>query len=57
MDKRAGILFHKKKDSVKRGESVFTLYAPNDKKLSVAVAELAKGDLPVTIEGMLLARE
>jgi AMP phosphorylase len=57
MDKRAGILFHKKKDSVDRGEVVFTLHASNDKKLDAAVAELGKGDLPVTIEGMLLARE
>ncbi|MCK4847926.1 MAG: thymidine phosphorylase [Candidatus Heimdallarchaeota archaeon] len=57
MDKRAGIIFHKKKDSVKRGEKVFTVYAPNDRKLAAAEAELAKGDLPVTIEGMLLARE
>jgi hypothetical protein len=44
-------------DAVKRGEVVFTLYAPNEKKLSAAEAELVKGDLPVTIEGMLLARE
>jgi AMP phosphorylase len=57
MDKRAGIFFHKKMDAVKRGEVVFTLYAPNERKLAAAEAELAKGDLPVTIEGMLLARE
>ena len=57
MDKRAGIYFHKKKDSVKRGEVVFTLHASNDRKLAAAEAELVKGDLPVTIEGMLLARE
>ena len=57
MDKRAGIFFQKKKDSVKRGETVFTIYAPNEKKLAAAEAELAKGDLPLTIEGMLLARE
>jgi AMP phosphorylase len=57
MDKRAGIFFHKKKDSVKRGEKLFTIYAPDEKKLTAAEAELAKGDLPLTIEGMLLARE
>ncbi|MHA2094205.1 MAG: thymidine phosphorylase, partial [Candidatus Hodarchaeales archaeon] len=57
MEKRAGIYFHKKKDSVKRGEPLFTLHAANDKKLAAAQAELTKGDLPVTIEGMLLARE
>ena len=57
MDKRAGILFNKKKDTVKRGESIFTLYSSNKKKLAAAEAELMKGDLPVTIEGMLLARE
>ncbi|MHA2156006.1 MAG: AMP phosphorylase [Candidatus Hodarchaeales archaeon] len=57
MDKRAGIYFHKKKDSVKRGEPLFTLHASNDTKLTAAQAELTKGDLPVTIEGMLLARE
>ncbi|PWI47443.1 AMP phosphorylase [Candidatus Heimdallarchaeota archaeon B3_Heim] len=57
MDKRAGVYFHKKKDSVKRGETLFTLYSSNEKKLAAAEAELVKGDLPVTIEGMLLARE
>ena len=57
MDKRAGVFFNKKKDTVKRGESIFTIYASNEKKLAAAEAELVKGDLPVTIEGMLLARE
>ncbi|MHA1974332.1 MAG: thymidine phosphorylase [Candidatus Hodarchaeales archaeon] len=56
MDKRAGIHFLRKKDSVKRGEVVFRLYASNDKKLRAAEAELARG-IPLTIEGMLLARE
>jgi AMP phosphorylase len=55
-DKRAGVQFLRKKDSVKRGEVIFRLYAPNEKKLASAEAELAKV-LPVTIEGMLLARE
>ncbi|MFX0151446.1 MAG: thymidine phosphorylase, partial [Candidatus Hodarchaeota archaeon] len=55
-DKRAGVQFLKKKDSVKRGEVIFRLHAPNEKKLASAEAELAKA-LPVTIEGMLLARE
>ncbi|MHA2174263.1 MAG: AMP phosphorylase [Candidatus Hodarchaeales archaeon] len=57
MDKKAGVFFYKKKDSVKRGEKVFTIFASNEKKLATAEAELAKGELPVTIEGMLLARE
>jgi AMP phosphorylase len=57
MDKGAGLLFNKKKDTVKRGESIFTIYASNKTKLAAAEAELMKGDLPVTIEGMLLARE
>jgi AMP phosphorylase len=56
MDKRAGITFLKKMDSVKKGEVVFRIHAPNDKKLAAAVAELAK-ELPIVIEGMLLARE
>lgn len=55
-DKRAGVFFLKKKDSVKRGEVIFRLHASNEKKLAIAEAELAKA-LPVTIEGMLLARE
>ncbi len=56
MDKRAGIYFLKKKDSVKRGEVIFRLYAPNEKKLLAAQAELVK-NVPLVIEGMLLARE
>lgn len=56
MDKRSGIYFLKKKDSVKRGEVIFRIHASNEKKLAAAEAELAK-ELPVTIEGMLLARE
>jgi AMP phosphorylase len=56
MDKRAGIYFLKKKDSVKRGEVILRLYAPNEKKLLAAQAELAK-NVPVVIEGMLLGRE
>ncbi len=56
MDKRAGIHFLRKKDSIKRGEVIFRVYASNEKRLDAAVAELVKGH-PVTIEGMLLARE
>ena len=56
MDKRAGVYFLKKKDSVKRGEVIFRLYAPNEKKLLAAEAELVK-NVPLVIEGMLLARE
>ena len=56
MDKRAGIQFQKKKDSVKRGEVIFCIYAPNEKKLAAAEAELMK-EPPIVIEGMLLARE
>lgn len=57
MDKKAGIYFYKKKERIKQGERVFTIYSSNDKKLANAEAELSKGELPVTIEGMLLARE
>jgi AMP phosphorylase len=57
MDKKAGIYFYKKKERIKQGERVFTIYSSNDKKLTNAEAELSKGELPVTIEGMLLARE
>ncbi len=56
MDKRAGVYFLKKKDSVKRGEVIFQLYAPDEKKLQAAEAELVK-NVPLVIEGMLLARE
>lgn len=56
MDKRAGISFLKKKDSVKRGEVVFRLHAPDRKKLTAAEAELMK-EPPIVVEGMLLARE
>ncbi|UCE12242.1 MAG: thymidine phosphorylase [Candidatus Heimdallarchaeota archaeon] len=56
MDKRAGVYFLKKKDSVKRGEVIFRLHAPTDKKLLAAEAELAK-EVPIVIEGMLLGRE
>ncbi len=56
MDKRAGIQFQKKKDSVKKGEVVFRLFAPNEKKLAAAEAELMK-EPPIVVEGMLLARE
>ncbi|MFW9854383.1 MAG: thymidine phosphorylase [Candidatus Thorarchaeota archaeon] len=55
-DKRAGIQFYKKKDSVKRGDVIFSLHASSSENLSAAEAELTKS-LPVTIEGMLLARE
>lgn len=55
-DKKAGIQFFKKKDSVKRGDIIFCLHASSSKNLEMAEAELAKS-LPVTIEGMLLARE
>ncbi|MFX1284253.1 MAG: thymidine phosphorylase [Promethearchaeota archaeon] len=56
MDKGAGIQFLKKKDSVKRGEVIFQLYAPNEQKLRAAESELVK-NVPFIIEGMLLARE
>jgi AMP phosphorylase len=55
-DKRAGIVFLKKKDSVERGEIIFRVHAPNEKKLAAAEAELVK-EPPLVIEGMLLARE
>ncbi len=55
-DKQAGIIFLKKKDSVERGEIIFRVHAPNEKKLAAAEAELVK-EPPLVIEGMLLARE
>ncbi|MHA1169005.1 MAG: thymidine phosphorylase, partial [Candidatus Hodarchaeales archaeon] len=55
MDKRAGIVFLKKMDSVTRGEVLFRIYASNDKKLDAAITELTKAP-PIVIEGMLLAR-
>ena len=55
MDKRAGIMFVKKMDSVVRGEVLFRVHASNEKKLATAVAELVK-EPPIVIEGMLLAR-
>lgn len=56
MDKRAGIIFLKKMDSVVRGEVIFRIHASNEKKLAFAVTELTK-EPPIVIEGMLLARE
>ncbi len=55
MDKRAGILFLKKMDSVVKGEVLFRIHASNEKKLVAAVNELVK-EPPIVIEGMLLAR-
>ncbi|MFX1538404.1 MAG: thymidine phosphorylase, partial [Promethearchaeota archaeon] len=56
MDKRAGVYFLKKKDSVEKGEVIFRVYTSNEKNLLAAKAELVK-NAPLIIEGMLLARE
>ncbi|MHA1449345.1 MAG: AMP phosphorylase [Candidatus Hodarchaeales archaeon] len=54
-DKAAGIYFIKKKESVKRGESVFRIHASSEARLQAAQNKLAQKS-PITIEGMLLGR-
>jgi len=54
-EKRAGIVFLKKKDPVRRGEVILRIHAASEKHLAAASSILAKRP-PVTIEGMLLGR-
>ncbi|MHA1228516.1 MAG: AMP phosphorylase [Candidatus Hodarchaeales archaeon] len=54
-DKGAGIVFLKKKDAVKRGESLIRIYSSSESRLSAAEGKFAKLN-PITIEGMLLGR-
>jgi AMP phosphorylase len=54
-DKGAGIMFLKKKDAVKRGESIIRIYSSSESRLTAAEGKFAKLN-PITIEGMLLGR-
>ena len=54
-DKGAGIVFLKKKDAVKRGESLIRIYSSSESRLSAAEGKFAKLN-PITIEGMLMGR-
>ena len=54
-DKGAGIVFLKKKDAVKRGESIIRIYSSSESRLSAAEGKFAKLN-PITIEGMLIGR-
>ncbi|MFX1516130.1 MAG: thymidine phosphorylase [Promethearchaeota archaeon] len=54
-DKGAGIYFLKKKDAVKRGESLIRIYSSSESRLTAAEGKFAKLN-PLTIEGMLLGR-
>ena len=54
-DKGAGIFFLKKKDAVKRGESLIRIHSSSESRLSVAEGKFAKLN-PITIEGMLIGR-
>ncbi len=54
-DKGAGIMFLKKKDAVKRGESIIRIYSSSELRLTAAEGKFAKLN-PITIEGMLLGR-
>ncbi len=54
-DKGAGIVFLKKKDAVKRGESMIRIYSSSESRLSAAEGKFAKLN-PITIEGMLIGR-
>jgi len=54
-DKGAGIYFLKKKDAVKRGESIIRIYSSSESRLSAAEGKFAKLN-PITIEGMLIGR-
>lgn len=54
-DKGAGIMFLKKKDAVKRGESIIRIYSSSESRLTAAEGKYAKLN-PITIEGMLLDR-
>jgi AMP phosphorylase len=54
-DKGAGIIFLKKKDAVKRGESLIRIYSSSESRLSAAEGKFAKLN-PITIEGMLMGR-
>ncbi|MHA2226947.1 MAG: AMP phosphorylase [Candidatus Hodarchaeales archaeon] len=54
-DKGAGIVFLKKKDAVKRGESIIRIHSSSESRLSAAEGKFAKLN-PITIEGMLIGR-
>jgi AMP phosphorylase len=54
-DEGAGIMFLKKKDAVKRGESLIRIYSSSESRLTAAEGKFAKLN-PITIEGMLLGR-
>ena len=54
-DKGAGIFFLKKKDAVKRGESLIRIHSSSESRLSAAEGKFAKLN-PITIEGMLIGR-
>jgi AMP phosphorylase len=54
-DKGAGIVFLKKKDAVKHGESLICIYSSSESRLSAAEGKFAKLN-PITIEGMLMGR-
>ncbi|UCE14638.1 MAG: AMP phosphorylase [Candidatus Heimdallarchaeota archaeon] len=54
-DKGAGIVFLKKKDAVRRGESLVRIYSSSESRLSAAEGKFAKLN-PITIEGMLIGR-
>ena len=48
-------MFLKKKDAVKRGESLIRIYSSSESRLTAAEGKFAKLN-PITIEGMLLGR-
>ncbi|MCK5660061.1 MAG: thymidine phosphorylase, partial [Methanosarcinales archaeon] len=55
-DKGSGIEIHKKKgELVKVDETILTLYAEKDWKLTQAI-ESAQRETPIVVEGMLLER-
>ncbi|MHA2342060.1 MAG: AMP phosphorylase, partial [Candidatus Hodarchaeales archaeon] len=54
-DKGAGIVFLKKKDAVKHGESLIRIHSSSQSRLSAAEGKFAKLN-PITIEGMLMGR-
>ncbi len=54
-DKGAGIVFLKKKDAVKHGESLIRIHSSSESRLSAAEGKFAKLN-PITIEGMLMGR-
>jgi AMP phosphorylase len=55
-DKGAGVLILKKHgESVKKGESILTIYADKESKLEAALKS-ARRDLPIVVEGMLLEK-